>query len=329
MKKFLKRFMQVLLVIVIIILVGYSIFKSTYVPTHLSEHEVEEIVITEPVIEEEEEVIEEVIIPPTEEELWKEQQDASDRVNVLLFGTDGQRADTLLFLSYSKKDNDISMVTVPRDTKHVVEGMDALGQDKINAVFCFRGEMGGSEKQKEAVEEILGVDIHYYVKVNYYSIRAIVNTLGGIEINVHRDMDYDDEWADPPLNIHIDKGYQTLNGNKAMEYMRWRKNNDGSGDSDIQRTKRQQEFLIKIMKKSFGLNIVKVIEICYDYVKTDMSLQDLIYYGTDMIGFDLDSINKYSLPGEADYRYFYQNEEETKELMKKIYNNSHDESDEE
>ncbi len=324
MKKFFKRLIQILLLIILLGLVAYSIFKATYVPSHLVEVQETETIEATAIEEVEEE--EEVIVPPTEEELWQEAMDASDRVNFLLFGTDGQRADTLLFVSYSKSEQDISMVTIPRDTKHVVEGMDALGQDKINAVFCFKGDKGGADNQRKAIEGLLDVDIHYYVKVNYYSIKAIVNTLGGIEINVHRDMDYDDTWAKPELHIHLDKGPQTLNGDQAMGYVRWRKNNDGSGDSDLQRTKRQQEFLIKVMRKSFGLNIVKVIEICYDYVKTDMSLQDLLYFGSDIAGFDLDTINKYSLPGEADYRFFYQNKEETKVLMKDIYKFEFEES---
>ena len=318
MKKFLKRLFLGLVAVILMALIALLIFKLTYEPSHLKRVElpIDKVEVILPDVEPDKE---DVVIPLTEEEIWQQSIDESDRVNVLLFGTDGMRADTLIFVSYSKEDNDISMLTIPRDTKHEVEGMDALGQDKINAVFCFPGNNGGSDNQRKAIEEIIGVPIHYYVKVNYNGLKAIVDTIGGVEVYVERDMDYDDRWATPELHIHLKQGQQVLNGDEAMQYIRWRKNNDGSGDSDLARTKRQQEFLIEVIKKSFGINIIDVINICYDYVRTDMKLQDLLYFGTELIGFDLDTINKHSLPGEADYRYFYQDVEKTKELMKEIY----------
>lgn len=315
MRKFFK-FLGLLVMTVILLAVGAFIaFKLTYTPSHeRREVTVVEVNVEEPVIEE---IVEE--IKKTEEELWQEALNESDRVNVLLFGTDGYRADTLIFLSYSKEEDDVVMLTVPRDTKHEVEGMNALGQDKINAVFCFPGDMGGSDNQRLAIQEILGVPIHYYVKVNYNGLKAIVDQIGGVEVNVHRLMNYQDDYAKPPLNIYLEPGLQVLDGNKAMQYIRWRKNNDGTGDSDIARTKRQQEFILKVVKKSFGLNIVKVIDICYDYVRTDLTKEDLLYFGSELIGFDFNNVRKMTLPGEADYRYFYQDEEATEVMMKDIY----------
>lgn len=308
-----------MLVVLLLLAVGaFAAFKLTYVPSHVRRIEpdpVEEMVVEEP--EEEEEVVVEPV--KTEEELWQEALVDSDRVNVLLFGTDGFRADTLIFISYSKAEEDVVMLTIPRDTKHEVVGMNALGQDKINAVFCFPGEMGGADNQRKAISEILGVPIHYYVKVNYYGLRAIVDTVGGIDVNIPFKMDYDDKYAKPELHIHFEPGPQRLSGQEAMEFLRWRKNNDGTGDSDLARTKRQQDFILKVVKKSFGMNTSKVIKICYEYVTTDLELEDVLYFGTDLIGFDFDNVRKMSLPGEADYRYFYQDVEKTKEMMQDIY----------
>jgi len=317
MKKVLKVLGLIIVIMILLSLGAFAVFKATYTPSHERDIDdaMNDIVIELP--PEEEEIVEPV---KTEEELWAERLDESDRVNVLLFGTDGFRADTLIMVSYSKSENDIVMLTVPRDTKHEVEGMIYQGQDKINAVFCFPGEMGGADNQRQAVSDILGVPIHYYVKVNYYGLIAIVDTLGGISVNVPFDMNYDDTYAKPELHIHLNKGEQTLSGNQAMGYIRWRKNNDGTGDSDIARTQRQQEFIIKVVKKSFGLNITKVIGICYDYVKTDLTKEDLLYFGSELIGFDFNEVRKFSLPGEADYKYFYQDVEATQVLMKEIYN---------
>lgn len=323
MKKFFKVFLIVILLLVVGTLSGFAIFKAVYTPTHLRDEEnnIEDIIMDLPdeqdiTLPDEGKVIEDV---KTEDELWAEAIRESDRVNVLLFGTDGQRADTLIFLSYSKKDKDVTMVSVPRDTKHEVEGMNYLGQDKINAVYCFGNNMGGSENQRKAVEEILGVPIHYYIRVNYNGLKAVVDTIGGVEVYVPRDMDYDDPYATPELHIHLDQGTQVLDGDKAMQYIRWRKNNDGTGDSDMARQQRQQDFILEVVKKSFGLNITKVIGITYDYVRTSMSKEDLLYYGSELIGFDFSTVNKYTLPGEADYSYYYQDLAETKLLMQEIY----------
>ncbi len=317
-----KRILKVVGLIIIILLLlsvgAYGMFKLTYTPSH--ERRDEAIDQIEIILPAETDPTDEVVEPvKTEEELWQASLEDSDRVNVLLFGTDGFRADTLIFISYSKTEDDVVMLTVPRDTKHEVEGMIYEGQDKINAVFCFPDGKGGEDNQRKAIEEILGVPIHYYVKVNYYGLIAIVDTIGGIEVNVPFKMNYDDSYAKPELHIHFEPGVQTLSGQKSMEFIRWRKNNDGTGDSDIARTKRQQEFIIKVVKKSFGLNITKVIGICYDYVKTDLTLEDVLYFGSELITFDFNTIRKYSLPGEADYRYFYQDVEKTEELMKEIY----------
>ncbi len=312
-KKIAKYFILTLVILTVIIGVGFRIFKLSYTPSHLRENtdkKQEEKKI------EKKDGIKEEKKPPT----WAEFKAGSDRVNVLLFGTDGFRADTLIVLSYSQKENDVFMLTVPRDTKHEVEGMIYEGQDKINAVFCFPGDKGGAENQKKAIEELLDIPIHYYIKVNYYSLVGIVDILGGIEVDVPFKMNYDDRWAKPELHIHLNKGKQVLDGHRALGYIRWRKNNNGKGDSDLARTKRQQDFLIRVIKKSVGLNLPKVIKSSYGYIKSSMSLEDMLYYGTELVGFDLDKIKRASLPGTADYKYFYQDKEKTEELIKELYN---------
>lgn len=322
MKKFFKWFFIIIVSFLVLSILSFFVFKSTYKPSHLKEEsEKIEKIIVDDIEDKKEDIIYKVVKNViSEDDLYKKMISDSDRVNILLFGTDGYRADTLILFSYSKDANDVSLFSIPRDTKNEVEGMNALGQDKINAVFCFPNGNGGSENQKKAIENILNIPIHYYIKVNYNGLKAIVNSIGGVEVNVHRDMDYDDEWADPELHIHLSEGIQILDGEKAMEYIRWRKNNDGSGDSDIARTQRQQEFIVEVVKKSIKLNIIDVINVCYEFIRTDMLLKDVIYYGSELLNFDINTINKYSLPGEADNRYFYQDVEKTKEIIKLIYN---------
>lgn len=323
MKRFLKIFGIVLAVLAIALLVAFILFKTLYVPTHLREDPIDDIVVELPVKEPEKEPEEEVVIVKTEEELWQETINESDRVNLLLFGTDGQRADTLIVVSYSKEDKDISLITVPRDTYNLVEGKDLQGHHKVNAVFSWLGGTEGAVQQKEEIEKMVGIPIHYYVKVNYWGLKAVVDTLGGIQVYVPFDMSYDDIYAVPELHIHLNEGSQVLNGQKAMEYIRWRKNNNGWGDSDLERGKRQQDFIIKVVKKSFSFKIVEIIDVCYDYVTTNMSVEDALYYGSELVGFDFDTIQSHVLPGEPEYidgtSYYVKDEAGILELIQSIY----------
>ncbi len=251
--------------------------------------------------------------------------EASSRVNILLLGTDGGRADTIILASYDPDNHYLDFVTIPRDTYNKVPGKIYLGQDKINAVFGFPEGEGGGKGMKSEVSQILGVPIHYYVTADYRSIYSIVNAIGGVEVYVDQYMDYDDPYADPELHIHFSVGTHNLNGQQAMEYLRWRKNNNaGEGAGDVPRTQRQIDFVKRIIKKTItSFKYGDVIKTCYEYVDTDLSMSEIIDYSTTLIGFDPDrDIETNLLPGETFYdglSYYGHDEELTKEMMMKIY----------
>ena len=130
----------------------------------------------------------------------------------------------------------------------------------------------------------------------------MVDTLNGYEVTVPFDMDYDDNYDTPPLNIHFKKGYQVLNGEDTVRYLRFRKNNLGTvGESDIQRISRHQHFVNTMMNKALSSKLPAVINtvIGGEYVMTDMTLEkalDLAIKGASM---NPDSIQFYTLEGEA------------------------------
>ncbi len=314
MRKKFRVIIYVLLAVILASVLGFRLFKEYYVPSHLRENPVDnnkEIVISEKFIE-----LNNIIKKaPT----WEEFKNNSDRVNVLVFGTDGFRADTLIVLSYSKENEDIFLLNVPRDTKHYVEGMNYLGQDKINAVFCFPDGKGGALNQMKAVSELINLDIHYYIKVNYHSVVNLVDSLGGVSVDIPFDMNYDDPYCKPELHIHFKAGNQILNGKQSLEYLRWRKNNNGTGDNDLKRIQRQQDFIINLLKTAVKKDLVNLIKTSYEYVKTNLTIEDIIYYSSDLIDFDFDKIRKDTVIGETDYSYFYLDENKTTDLIKKLY----------
>jgi LCP family protein required for cell wall assembly len=245
------------------------------------------------------------------------------RINVLLVGTDGGRSDTIMLLSYDPKNKLGDIISIPRDTYHHIEGKDTSDLRKINAVYGFKDGNGGAAGVAKAVSEILGVPVHHYVKLDYDAVKAVVDVLNGVEIDVPFKMDYDDPYAKPPLHIHFKKGIQTLDGQQAVEYLRWRKNNGSEGTGDLPRIERQQQFVVTLAKKAMGLKLPLVIKTVFDYLETDLNLGDTIYLASVGIGVDFDNLKSYTIPGEVgmkyDASYLFHDAEKTYELMKSIY----------
>lgn len=174
-----------------------------------------------------------------------------ERVNVLFLGIDAPlpadgelqrkdwtRTDTIILGSFDLEDKNASLLSIPRDTMVEIPGR---GKDKANAAHAY----GGPSLAVAALEKFLGVTIHYYVRTNFAGFARIVDILGGVELEVEKDMDYEDPEQD--LYIHLRKGLQVLDGDKALQYVRYRDADRG----DIGRIERQQKFISTLVKKMF------------------------------------------------------------------------------
>lgn len=246
------------------------------------------------------------------------------RVNFLLLGMEGARSDTLIFASFDRENKKVDMISIPRDTYYLREGQryQAADERKINAIYADNG----IKAVENVVSEILsGVPIHYYVKVDYKGVEKIVDSLGGVEVNVPMDMKYEDPYDDPPLVIDIPKGRQVLNGESAVKFLRFR---SGYKEGDLARMKAQQQFLKSAAKKAFSFKIIPVIKTTLNYVKTDMSLANAVVYGKDAIQVNLsEDLNMKTLEGHTEKRtyygkkldYFIYDKEKAKELVMELY----------
>lgn len=264
-------------------------------------------------------------VPPVEPVLTELEKlvETSERFNVLVLGTDGARADMILFASYNPEKQLVDMISIPRDTYNEVPGHDKLGQKKINAVYGFKDEeLGGSEGMRKSVEKLLGVPIDGYVKVNYNGVGAITNVIGGVGVNVPFDLVYDDPYAEPELHINIPAGYHNLQGEQAVHYLRWRKNNGEEGQGDLPRTDRQQEFIKKAIKKSISLKLPVVAKTAFEYVKTDLTLDKIGYYAYKGASFDMEKLKTHRLPGKTvmnGLSYYIHDAAETEQMLIDIY----------
>lgn len=163
-------------------------------------------------------------------------------INILLVGLDDvervNRSDTLAFVTLDIDNKTIKAMSIPRDTRTTIRGK---GTQKINHAFAY----GGVDLLKETVVNLIGMPIHYYMVINYNNFPRIVDLLGGVDIDVPKNLRYQDRAGG--LYIDIKKGWRHLDGKTALEFVRFR--HDALGD--IGRIQRQQQFLKALLKKVY------------------------------------------------------------------------------
>ena len=170
-----------------------------------------------------------------------------DRLNILIIGVDVtldskrrvvnvSRADTLALVTFDPERQRIAVMSIPRDTRAQLPGH---GETKINASYAY----GGPALTVRTVEQLVGVKIDGYVKLGPESFAKFIDAIGGIEVDVEKDMKYTDSWAGYTINLK--KGLQHLNGEQATGYIRFRHDEMG----DIGRVERQRKVLVALLKK--------------------------------------------------------------------------------
>ena len=216
--------------------------------------------------------------------------------NILICGTDddGYRTDTIIVAHLNETTHDVALMSVPRDTV-VLNGSGGIM--KINSVYAGGGADGMARLSKR-LGAMLGFELDGYVLVNLKAFRETVELVGGVEFDVPQDMYYNDPSQD--LYINLKAGKQTLDGEKAMELVRFRK---GYASQDIQRTKVQQEFLRALAKKVLSVSsltkIKEFADVFSTYVTTDLTVGNMLYFAQALMKCDFDSMKTYTLEGEG------------------------------
>lgn len=249
-------------------------------------------------------------------------------INALIVGTNQNLTDTMIYVNYNVETGKVAMMSIPRDT--YITNEYCVGH-KLNSLY--RGK--NTQAFIEQIEDLIGVNIDYYLIFDSKMLIEIVDKVGGVEVDVPMRMKYDD----PTQNLHIDlkKGTQVLNGKQAEQFVRYRKGNDGSGYArgDIQRTEVQQQFIKNFISTVLSTkNLTKIpdlINIALDNTDTNITAREALKYSTDVAKIDTSNISSCTAPGEAKYinniSYFVMDKEKTKELVKnKLVDNSSEET---
>lgn len=266
---------------------------------------------------------------PKEVKTYKSLEEAkrdSSIINFLIIGMEDVRTDTILLASFNRDSKKINVISIPRDTYIHRKKFESGEQRKINSIYYSHGVEGVMQTVSYVLE---GIPIHHYAIVDYQGVEKIVDLLGGVDVEVPFPMKYRDPTAKPPLNIDIKEGKQTLDGKNALNFIRWRKNNNNKGyvDGDIGRIKAQQRLLTSLAGKATD-NIINVITKGINYIDTDIGLLEGMTYGRSAIGIKNENIIFKTLPGKSDlrpinkkvYSYYIYNQKEVIKLLEDIYN---------
>lgn len=198
-----------------------------------------------------------------------------ERLNVLLLGIDARRGetmartDTIILASVDPESKQMSLLSIPRDTR---VNIPRHGWDKINSAAVY----GGPQMSMRVVADLLGIPVKHYVLTNFSGFKDIVDALGGVTIDVERNMYHEDITDGGIYRINLKKGVQRLDGDKALQYVRFRDYDLG----DVDRTKYQQKFLVALAKEMLQPSTItklpKLVPEINRYVDTNLSMSDML-----------------------------------------------------
>ncbi|MGB9858315.1 MAG: LCP family protein [Moorellaceae bacterium] len=234
---------------------------------------------------------------------------------VLLIGVDARkenepsRSDTIMLAFLDEASRRVDILSIPRDTYVRIPGH---GPDKINAAHA----LGGPELLMDTINSFLGSRVNKYVEVDFSGFEKIVDTLGGVYIDVDKRMYYPEE------GINLKPGYQHLNGHDALSYVRFR--NDPEGD--ITRIGRQQKFLKAMLDQVLRLSTIpKIPRLVSDlakYVQTNLSTKEMLSLALFLKDVDSSKITGHLVPGEGQYikgiSYWIADQDKLKSILAEI-----------
>ncbi len=229
-------------------------------------------------------------------------------------GSDGQKpaADTVLFLSLDRANGRIRLLSIPRGT--LVN--TASGPRRLGEVY----REGGAPAMIEAVRGLLGVSVHHYAAIGTAAMTQIIDALGGVEVYVERQMDYEDPEA--RLAIHIPQGYQRLDGETALKFLRYRSGEFG----DVGRVQRHQRFVkalySQIRQPAVLTKLPQIMPLLQERVDTSVEVWDSAQLAGLIRSFSENGPETVILPGQpipGNDTYFVPDTEKIREKMELFF----------
>ncbi len=237
----------------------------------------------------------EVVLPIAASEL---KTDEHGYTNIVLLGDGGHKrdgadlVDTIIVASLDPATRSVSMLSFPRD---YYVGSNGIGIGRINEVYRIHkgdtSEKGGYAAYQDVVGRIVGLDIHYYLRVDFKAFVEIVDALGGVTVDVKESL-YDPEYPNDSdtryTTFSLPKGVQEMDGETALKFARSRKTT-----SDFDRALRQQQLLSALQEKALSAHVLtspSTLKKLYDSIRsntdTNISFREMIALAEFANGFD-------------------------------------------
>lgn len=222
---------------------------------------------------------------------WK----GKERVNILLLGVDKRdsepstRSDSIVILSIDPVTKNANLFSILRDTWVDIPGHK---KNRINDAYA----VGGPELLAQTVEKFTGLPIQFYVSTDFRGFEKVVDAIGGVDIYVEKDMNYKLFEDNGYYDIKLKKGMQHLNGNKALQYVRFRHDRLG----DYTRTERQRKFLVSLageIKKTTNIfRLPAILDKFSSYITTNMGTSDMLRLASLGYALDMNQIHSVQVP---------------------------------
>ena len=219
--------------------------------------------------------------------------------NVLVLGLDDavnmdnaeeKRADAILLISMENTTGKVRILNIPRDTW--VKMAQDKGETRLANVYA----VGGAPLMVRTINQMFDISIHQYVVIDLATFGQIVDAVGGIDLYIERNMDYDDPEAG--LSIHMKQGYRHLDGVGAEYYLRYRSDDLG----DLGRTQRQQKFVkafyAKLLRVDTLPKVPAIADILKQNVTTSAELFDSVHIGNVIRKLNIEPPRTIMLPGD-------------------------------
>lgn len=230
--------------------------------------------------------------------------DSYDHTNFLILGTGGKNhegadlTDTIIIASLDQESKLLTMVSIPRD---IYVKDEKVGNSKINEIYLnaknyYKTSTEGLDHMREKIETIMGIPIHYWIKIDFTGFKELVDALGGIDVNVEQAI-YDPFYPKDGTYLYspfkISAGPNHLDGETALKYARSRKTT-----SDFDRAERQQQIIYAIKEKALDTEILfsqerisEILETLKKNIETNITVKEILTLGSIAADFNPEQIS--------------------------------------
>lgn len=237
---------------------------------------------------------------PTPEPIYKKVPIEENVMNILIIGQDLRpyetgrgRSDTMMILSYNRKEGKASIVSLMRDVWIPIEGHD---WNRLNTPFRF----GGPGLAVNTINNLFSLDIQNYIIVNFDGMSELVDKIGGVDVNITK---VEAAYYNKNFGWNISTGLQHLNGERALIHARNRKSNGG----DFERVRRQQDIMMAVYKKLISVRdpvvLAQLISFMMNNIQTNLSPDTLFTMGLEVVNKGDIEISKGRMPDDNTWKY--------------------------